>query len=543
MTGFTPDPGPFVLKGAFYTKKGVRFCHVLKTKHTELVLSDGKGHELLRSDVSSWPGAGAVRTQTFAFRRKDLTYRYESDGRVLPDPFVLSAKGEDAQPLSLPDEAAEHVFPDQDSVFLKLHVRGYTMLDPDVPEGSKGTYRGLRSVLPRVSETGIDAVVVMPCYTFDRSLPNGKRNYWGYGSRNLYLRPAAYYAESPDACAEFRDLIRSAHASSISFLMEIFVPFDADLSVLRQALWIYYFVYGADGFYLSGDPSAVCSILRDPYLADAVLITDEDLYDVLAEEPCRNAGKKYLIHRSFRKNARAFLAGTPCAPSLAAYTARQPGTLHFLNGITDQNGFTLYDLVSYNKKHNELNGEGNLDGPDEISRNFGAEGPTDDEEILSVRLRHCKNAFAVMLLSAGCPILYAGDAYLNSQGGNNNAYALDTPDGWTEKKDTEETRDLRHFLRELIRIRRNCGIGNASFREPYGRLPYRPDEDKAAFALYTEGSKRVFLAVNETEEPYTFALPDGVFQAVLSSGTIGTGKPEKETTIVPPMTAVCYIGE
>jgi isoamylase len=127
-----------------------------------------------------------------------------------------------------------------------------------------------------------------------------------------------------------------------------------------------------------------------------------------------------------------------------------------INFVTAHDGFNLNDLVSYNDKHNEANGEGNRDGhSDNHSWNHGAEGPTDDPQIVAVRERQKRNLLATVLLSHGTPMLLAGDEFGHSQGGNNNAYAQDNETTWLDWLAIDAPgRALRDFTRKLIAIRR-----------------------------------------------------------------------------------------
>ncbi len=104
-----------------------------------------------------------------------------------------------------------------------------------------------------------------------------------------------------------------------------------------------------------------------------------------------------------------------------------------VNFVTAHDGFTLHDLVSYNDKHNEANGEDNQDGhSDNLSWNHGVEGPTDDAEIVALRNRQKRNLLATLLLAQGTPMLLAGDEFGRTQQGNNNAYAQDNAISWVD---------------------------------------------------------------------------------------------------------------
>jgi glycogen operon protein len=134
------------------------------------------------------------------------------------------------------------------------------------------------------------------------------------------------------------------------------------------------------------------------------------------------------------------------------YRGRRPWAS--INFVTAHDGFTLRDLVSYNDKHNEANKEDNRDGSDNNnSWNCGAEGPTEDPEILALRRRQMRNFLTTMLLSQGAPMLVAGDEFGRTQGGNNNAYCQDSEISWIDWNLGEEGEELLAFTRKLIRLR------------------------------------------------------------------------------------------
>jgi glycogen operon protein len=121
--------------------------------------------------------------------------------------------------------------------------------------------------------------------------------------------------------------------------------------------------------------------------------------------------------------------------------------------VTAHDGFTLHDLVSYNEKHNEANGEENRDGsPDNLSWNCGVEGPTDDPAVLSLRERQKRNILATLLLSQGVPMLLAGDELGRTQRGNNNAYCQDNEVSWVDWTLDRPRLELLHFTRKVIAL-------------------------------------------------------------------------------------------
>jgi isoamylase len=125
-----------------------------------------------------------------------------------------------------------------------------------------------------------------------------------------------------------------------------------------------------------------------------------------------------------------------------------------INFVTAHDGFTLADLVSYERKHNDANGEGNRDGSDHnLSWNCGVEGPTDDPQVRALRARQQRNFIATLLLSQGVPMLLAGDELGRTQGGNNNAYCQDNPVGWIDWTLDEERELVLEFTRQMIAVR------------------------------------------------------------------------------------------
>ena len=149
------------------------------------------------------------------------------------------------------------------------------------------------------------------------------------------------------------------------------------------------------------------------------------------------------------------------SPDLYQYNGRRPYAS--INFVTAHDGFTLTDLVSYNEKHNELNGDENRDGDNNNqSWNCGVEGPTDDPQINALRNRQRRNFLATLFLSQGVPMLTAGDEWGKSQNGNNNAYCQDNEISWFNWKRDEKQNRFLEFTRTLIQLRKNHPV----FRRP-----------------------------------------------------------------------------
>jgi len=165
----------------------------------------------------------------------------------------------------------------------------------------------------------------------------------------------------------------------------------------------------------------------------------------------------------FRDTVRSFWKGDE--GKLAAFASHMTGSgdlfnhrgrrpFSSVNFVTAHDGFTLKDLVSYNEKHNEENDENNQDGTsNNMSWNHGVEGPTDDREIIELRLRQMRNFFATLLFSQGTPMMVAGDEFARTQNGNNNAYCQDSEIGWINWELDEDGKQLMKFVRRLTKLR------------------------------------------------------------------------------------------
>ncbi len=167
----------------------------------------------------------------------------------------------------------------------------------------------------------------------------------------------------------------------------------------------------------------------------------------------------------FRDTTRSFWKGDESQAGSVAYRLTGSSDLYggggrrpyaSVNFVTAHDGFTLRDLVSYDQKHNEANGDENRDGSDDNkSWNCGAEGPTDDPAINALRSRQQRNLLATLLLSQGVPMICAGDEISRTQGGNNNAYCQDNEISWLDWELDDEKRALLAFTRRLISLRRS----------------------------------------------------------------------------------------
>lgn len=205
---------------------------------------------------------------------------------------------------------------------------------------------------------------------------------------------------------------------------------------------------------------------------------------------------------------------------------RYAGYNSCVNFLTCHDGFTLYDLYSYNTKHNEANGWDNTDGAsDNRSWNCGAEGETDDPEVKMLRFRMIRNACAVLMCSRGTPMFLAGDEFGNTQFGNNNSYCQDNEVSWLDWSLLEKNRELFEFFKFMIHFRKKhtvirkklpdavCGLGSLNTRNEYGELNIEKEARMLAVSFAGYDSEKgkddiVYVAVNPYWEDTRIFLPD-----------------------------------
>jgi len=209
------------------------------------------------------------------------------------------------------------------------------------------------------------------------------------------------------------------------------------------------------------------------------------------------------------------------SPDLYRPGGRAP--FHSINFVTSHDGFTLRDLVSYDRKHNEANGEKNQDGSDgNLSWNCGAEGETSDPAVLALRARQARNFMALLLLAQGVPMILGGDEVLRTQRGNNNAYCQDNETSWFDWGLRERNADFFRFVKTLIRFRRSHptlrrhiffeddrGGGAAAFHGPKGGPPDMAPESRS-LGLHLGGGRGhddLYVIAHAGWEPQVVALP------------------------------------
>lgn len=281
------------------------------------------------------------------------------------------------------------------------------------------------------------------------------------------------------------------------------------------------------------EPPIVEMIAEDGVLTDTKLIAEPwdagGLYQV-GLFPFGRRWSEWNAH--YRDDVRSFWRGdsgkagtlaTRISGSADLYQSNGRHPHHSINFITCHDGFTLWDLVSYNHKHNLANGESNRDGLDaNISWNCGVEGPTTNPVVLRLRHRQAKNLFATMMLSQGVPMMLAGDEFLRTQQGNNNAWCQDNEISWVDWKLADTNADFLRFARMMIALRkRHAALRRRSFfrgRGPDGDL--EPDiiwhGTEPHLPAFTPGGRTLAFSLNGS---MTGREPDRDFYVVCNAWT------------------------
>ncbi|MBI3924859.1 MAG: glycogen debranching protein GlgX [Armatimonadetes bacterium] len=291
----------------------------------------------------------------------------------------------------------------------------------------------------------------------------------------------------------------------------------------------------------TANPPVLWQIETDPVLAGTKLIAEAWDVGGLYQLGSFVGDRWREWNGRFRDDVRSFLKGDRgsvahlaarllASPDVFEHEEREPD--QSINFVTCHDGFTLNDLVTYNRKHNELNREGNRDGQeDNRSWNCGLEGPTDDPEMERLRNRQVKNFLTVTLVSMGVPMLLMGDEIRRTQQGNNNAYCQDYELSWMDWRLLERHGDVYRFARELIHYRRLLEpfrSGELSLREVLrrakvewsGTLLGRPDwsDDSHSLTVTVKLNRQAFhLILNAYWEPLEFELPEGAWQRILDT--------------------------
>ncbi len=610
------------IPGVTIEKDGVHFgCYAAGKEPPTLVLyRKGTDEIAARLPFPGNETAGGLYTMKLQLQPSKYEYNFEAEGEVYTDPWarlvagreIFGQKPEDS-PHSVRGAFLQNKYdwgedklpqiPYDEAVMYLLHVRGFTK-QKNSGTRRKGTFAGLCDKIPYLKQLGINQVRLMPAYEFaelvsripkerkknvgpdkngsrigsgpdlqvhekdhishefsqqvaeaTKSLEQYRMNYWGYGEDAFYFAPKASYASTKAPDTEFKDMVKAFHANDMEVILEFSFPDEIDFSRIEQCLTYWAMEYHVDGFAVMTRDSAVAELARLPLFRSRKLICTW-YPDALKQDRSRPLAE---ANDGFMNDCRRVLKGDEQFLRAFSYQLRcNPAGCGRVNYITNHDGFTLMDLVSYDRKYNMDNGEYNRDGSDfNYSWNCGEEGPSRKKDIRTLRMRQRKNAFAMLLFSQGTPMLLAGDEFGNSQNGNNNPYCHDSELTWTDWGAARSNKELSSFVQEAIAYRkahkvlhqekelqcmdyRSLGYPDLSF---HGERAWYGDFEQMGRGLgclycgeYAGEDVFLYIAYNFNWIPQEFALPllpkDKSWRVVMDTSQKVSFFPEKEQNVL-----------
>ncbi|GAA1930347.1 glycogen debranching protein GlgX [Nocardioides lentus] len=424
----------------------------------------------------------------------------------------------------------------RDTVIYEAHVKGLTMLHPEVPPELRGTYAGLAhpAVTSYLRDLGVTAVELLPVQQFLTEpgvAARGLVNYWGYNTIG-FLAPHAAYSSAGELggqVTEFQAMVKALHAAGLEVILDVVYNHTAEGGLDGPVLSLrgldercyhrapssrkgevphYWDATGCGNTVSTDHPASLRLIMDslrywvtemhvDGFRFDLLPALTRDGHDVdlaghllsaigqdpvlrhvkLIAEPWDATGEGYQVGRfpppwvewndQFRDAVRDFWRGdrsekgalrsvaTRLAGSSDLYADDGRSPYASVNFVTAHDGFTVRDLVTYERKHNDANGEDGRDGTDDNrSSNHGVEGETDDPRVVELRRRQAANLMATLCLSNGVPMITAGDERGRTQGGNNNAYCQDDETSWVDWSAEATWDEVHDVVRTALRLRR-----------------------------------------------------------------------------------------
>ena len=552
-------------------------------KDMELVFYNKKNlTEEKRVMMTKVPGENLAHLELPVKEAKRYAYHYQCGDKAFADEkaqcFVKSSGfGETSSVPCKLATVTEHSFdwgesvrpglPYEEMVVYLAHLRGFTMHTSSKVRG-RGTFYGMMQKIPYLKELGITTVELQPIYEYDELDKKGKVNYWGY-QQGYYYAPKAAYSYKADAVLECKEMIKAFHEQGMEVILQFYFPNEVSRLEILNILQYWSYYYQVDGFHLMGENIPVEELAKDVYLSSRKLWYYDFPVEVLyAGKDLPEKRTLAAYQDSYMYDMRRLLKGDEgCiynAVKRMTSNSSKEGTINF---ITNYFGFTMWDAVSYERKHNEENGEDNKDGNDYNGTwNCGAEGTTKKKQILSLRKKQFKNAFALLMLSQGTPLFFMGDEFGNSQKGNNNPYCQDNEITWLNWNDLKRNIELYQYVKGLIDFRKNhrvfqmskecmlmdylsCGYPDLSF---HGEEAYKPSWEyysRQAGLLFCgdyagEKGTLTYLAINMHWEERSFAFPKlkkgSEIQCVFATDEVCVAGKE-QVKLLPRSICVCTI--
>jgi len=606
MTKSRVQKNPYPL-GAHAEAGGIRFSYATKAASCGVVLYHKKtGRQLRKEAFSAEERIGNVYCKYIEGLRADqISYQFYEEERRFPDPFGRSFESRSGYGKLKCACDLKTLIPTGDfdwegdkrprlgyseSVGYCMHVRGFTAHSSS-KVACRGTYRGIIEKIPYLKETGITTIELQPGYEFIELEPETdpavnychqlqerepKLNYWGY-KKGYYYAPKADYAAGEDAVTEFKELVKALHRNGMELVMQFYFPKEVRAASIPEILRFWVLEYHVDGFHLMGvdlQPEAAAS---DPLLADTKLwyynFNTDAVYDRNETPQPPNLA---CCQDDYLYTVRRFLKGDENMLENLLYQMRhipyKMGRVHY---ITSYCGFTMMDMVSYDYKHNEANGEENRDGNNHnCSWNCGEEGNSRKRKIQELRQRQIRNAYTILLCTQSMPMIFMGDEFGNSQRGNNNPYCQDNVTTWLDWRDLQKHSELYDYWKRMVRFRKDhpvlrgeqevklmdylsCGYPDLSY---HGKNAWRAQTEGynryigilycGKYSLKPDGEEDdfLYLAMNMHWESHELALPRlprGMrWERVFATGEETAAEEEYIRCLSPRSTAIyCSVKE
>ena len=464
--------------------------------------------------------------------------------------------------------------PWHESFIYGLNVRAFTMHASSGVK-SRGSFAGVSAKIPYLQSLGVTAVELMPAYDFNEvetitDPANGKEssrlNCWGFKAAHYYA-PKTAYAGGERADHAFKSMVKSFHKNGMEVHMCFYFTPEISAADTLAILRFWVLEYHIDGIHLIGHGLPFALITHDALLSGTKLSYHEQDY---WEDMPRYANTG-LFRDAYLADVRRLIRGDE--DMTAAFMYRQKDNMPgrgVINYLAAYGGFSLFDSVAFDKKHNAANGEKNRDGSDKnYSWNCGAEGVSRKKAIVALRTKQIKNALSLLFMSQGVPYIFSGDEFGNSRHGNNNAYCQDNDTGWVKWSKSATSQELLSYTRMLSVFRKShpilrmketlrgldwqrCGYPDVSY---HGAEAWRPDLYPISRTLgimlcgtYAKYNNQcadafIYLAINMHWQKATLALPhlpQGLVWQMAFSSYEGASEPGlKKDSILMNERCVC----
>ena len=548
-----------------------------------VIIYDRKHKDGVRIPFPKESRVGAVYAMLLrGYHDRECRYLFYCGDRIWQDPYckrIVNPYRYGAKKATLPRCMAESspydweddrtlCHPYEDMILYALHVRGFTKHRSSGVQ-HKGTYLGLTEKIEYLKELGITSLLLMPSYEFDEVMDDEgadqpvsmeqaaaayrqllvqsgddarddsadkqarRLNYWGY-RKGLYYIPKSGYAYGKDAVAEYKNMVKELHKNGIEVLMQFYFPPEVTPVEMLNVLKYWVLEYHIDGFHVMGVDLPIWMFTREPLLCDTKILTLQHYTPEPGDYMARTRSLGWLSDGYLYDVRRVVKGDDNLINQLLFHVRHNRPETGIINYVARWDGMRLMDMVSYDRKHNEANGEDNQDGTDyNCSWNCGVEGKCRRKYIASLRLRQMKNALSLVFLSQGTPLLYSGDEFGNTQEGNNNPYCQDNAVTWIKWNRTESGSELLEYTKMLIRLRKahpilhspmplkgmdylSCGYPDISY---HGREAWQPDTSPASRSIgimycgyygQTDGQRDdvlFYVGINLHWNAYYFGLP------------------------------------